>query len=455
MSTDVAPRSSPDTHRTMGTLVTVLAAGALLLGACGDDDTADAGAPTQQADASPTTADAPDDEASTSETLVGPERIVGEFHAVEAGRWMIDTLGIPLVLELAGEWWVQPNHAGFTVLTHPDSAGPQDRDIVFIRPSGLVEPGRVNDSPEGFRSQRGWPLSDIDGWLDRVLPGLVDGDPVDTTLGGRAAVRFDVAPSEDFPCGPEACAGFVTNEWIDSTHFEPGKRRTVWWVDGGVHGPLAVLVGRDAGDTDWLDTAEAVLDTVELGEPGPHPVGDEDPVSLGLPGEVTAGEIVVTPHLGGLRFVIPEDRFIHQAPGFVAIMQPELPVEIDMVQVVETRDGTPIDTVDAAVARIAESTTTLEEIGTATIAGADGRIFDMTAEATTAPGPEQAAFRTSEGCDCGWIPPAEGRLWLLDTPRGILLLTAEVLEPGAADIADVIAEAETVHATLELVEDGS
>ncbi|HAS12130.1 MAG TPA: hypothetical protein DCS55_16685 [Acidimicrobiaceae bacterium] len=121
--------------------------------------------------------------------LVGPERLTCEFHAVEPGRWMIDTLGNPMVLELTGKWWVQPNREGFTVLTHPDSTGPQDRNIVFIRPTGLVEPDRVNESPEGLRSQEGWPLDDLRGWLCRVLPGLVDGD----RSTPRSAVRT--------PCG--------------------------------------------------------------------------------------------------------------------------------------------------------------------------------------------------------------------------------------------------------------
>lgn len=285
MPADVAPRSSADPDQVTRAIAAVVAAGALLLGGCGDDGTAaDAVAASRDTrEATETTEDAPEGDAAEvappAEMLVGPERLVGEFHAVEPGRWMIDTLGIPLVLELTGEWWVQPNHEGFTVLTHPDSTGPQDRDIVFIRPSGLVEPERVNDAPEGFRSQDGWPLDDIRGWLDGVFPGrLVDGDPIDTTLGGRDAMRFDVEPADDFPCGPDVCAGFVTNAWVDGTHFEPGKRRTVWWVDGGTHGPLAVLVGRDAGDTEWIRTAEAVLDTVELGDPGPHPIGDGDPV---------------------------------------------------------------------------------------------------------------------------------------------------------------------------------
>ncbi len=442
--------------RRIRTALAALAASTLLLGACGDDAAkgADATADTGESTSTTTTTTTGDDGATSSSVASAAEPIVGEFHAIDPGRRRIDTLGIPLVLEVTGDWKVQPNHAGVTVLTHPDSQGPADRDVVFFRPTGLVEPDRVNDSPEGFRSQEGWPMADIDGWLERVRPGLIAGGPTDTTLGGRDAVRFDVEPTDDFPCGPVVCGGFITNKWVDSAHFERGQRRTIWWVDGGDHGPLSVMVGRDADDTAWLATAETLLDTVELGEPGPHPIGDRNPVELGLPGDVAAGEPVETPNLGGLRFTLPEDRFVHQSPGFIAVTQGDLPAEIDLVRVVETPDGEPIDDVDALIAILDEATITLEETGTTTIADLDARVFDMTAEPNPEPHAKDAIFRTVEDGVGGFVAPAEGRLWVVDTPRGLLLLTAEVIEPGAVELDDMIAQAEAIFATLELVEVG-
>jgi hypothetical protein len=162
--------------------------------------------------------------------------------------------------------------------------------------------------------------------------------------------------------------------------------------------------------------------------------------------EVSAGDTLVTPNLGGLRFVVPEDRTVYQAPGLVSIENRNLGTSIDFVLVVETLDGEPIDSVDTVVSLIDETTVTLDEAAPTTIAGHEARVFDFTAAPERQPRPEFAVFRFEEGGVGGWGPVGESRVWLLDTPQGILLL-------GAG--ADVIAEAETIFATLELVDVGS
>lgn len=92
MSTDPAPRRpSSGTDRVTRSAVTVLAAlvtGALLLGACGDDDTDDAGAASQQSGETTTSADAPGDTASPSTTLADPEPIVDQ-HPALVGTWAV------------------------------------------------------------------------------------------------------------------------------------------------------------------------------------------------------------------------------------------------------------------------------------------------------------------------------------------------------------------------------
>ncbi len=176
--------------------------------------------------------------------------------------------------------------------------------------------------------------------------------------------------------------------------------------------------------------------------------GDVDPLSQGLPGEVAAGDTVETPNLGGLRFIVPEDRFIHQSPGFLVI-QPTQLAEILLVRVVESPAGEPIVSVDAVIALIDDATRTLDELDPVTIAGLEARVLDFTAEPNPSPRPDDAIFRTVEDGVGGWGPGAEGRVWLLDTPRGIMLFNAQVLEPRAVDLADAIAEAEAIFANLE------
>lgn len=445
------PRSGP--RATRGVAGAVLAVGALLLASCagaGDEATVAEGAGV----AATPSSDATGESASTADVAGPPAPIVGEFQAVDPGVWSVDTLGVPVVLELVGDWFVQPNHAGITVLTDPDSRGPADRDVVLFRPSDLIDPDAVTSSLEELEGQEGWPLDDIHGWLERVPAGLVDGDPVDTSLGGRDAVRFVVDVATDFPCGPSFCAGFITSAWTDSIAFERSESRVVYWVDGGDHEPLVVLVGRDAGGEAWLETAEALLDTVELGEPGPHPIGEDGPLAQGLPGDVSAGDTVETPRLGGLRFVVPADGSIYQAPGVVVIEGDGEPTEILLTRAVETLDGEPIETVDVVVDLIRDATVALEEVSPTTIAGHEARVLDYTGERSGEPRPGDAVFRLEPDGIGGWGPVGEGRAWLLDTAQGILLLSAGVHEPGDADLAEVIAQAEATFATLELVGTG-
>lgn len=223
----------------------------------------------------------------------------------------------------------------------------------------------------------------------------------------------------------------------------------------------ALLLGACSG-TDGPAEADAAEPTTTAASPSaadeatPEPTEAPDPVSLGEPGPVTAGETVETPNLGGLRFVVPEDRFLHQSPGLVIVEQQGLPGEIILVSVVETMEGEPIEEVDTVVELVDEVTVALDEAEPTTIAGHEARVFDFTAEPDRKPRVADAVLRFLDDCDCGWGPVGEGRMWLLDTPRGILLFDANAPQDGLlADPAEVIAEAETIFATLELVDGGA
>lgn len=220
---------------------------------------------------------------------------------------------------------------------------------------------------------------------------------------------------------------------------------------------LALLVAACSSDTATTEDSGETVTTTTAASPDTTAAaedGDEDPVSLGLPGEVSAGDTVETPILGGLRFVVPEDRSIYQAPGLIVI-EPSGLASIDLVPAVETLEGESIDSVDAVVSLIAEAPTTLDEADPTTIAGHEARVFDFVSEHRGAPRPDHAVFRIAEGAVGGWGPVGEGRAWLMDTPRGILLFSAQVFVPGEEDLAELIIEAETIFATLELVEVGS
>lgn len=46
--------------------------------------------------------------------------------------------------------------------------------------------------------------------------------------------------------------------------------------DGGAHPPLAIIVLTNENDDSFLATANAVLDTMVIGDTQPHPVRPED-----------------------------------------------------------------------------------------------------------------------------------------------------------------------------------
>lgn len=236
--------------------------------------------------------------------------------------------------------------------------------------------------------------------------------------------------------GPLACADAATYEWeiVDDTLT------------------LVAVSDSCAGRREGLDGVSRTRAETTFSPSGTADAGDQTTISDGLT-EVTADETVETRRLGGLRFVVPQDRELFQAPGLVALGG--VPTEIALVAVVETLEGEPIDSTDTVVELIDEATVSLEELDPTTVAGHQARVIDFTAEREGVPRPEDAVFRFEEGGIGGWGPIGEGRAWLLETPRGIQLFSAGALEPGEADLADVIAEAEALFATLEFIETAS
>ena len=205
---------------------------------------------------------------------------------------------------LEEEWWVQVNADGQVVLTDPASEAPGDRDVVFLRPSALADPSQ----PGADRDiQQDWPLDDIEGWLDNLIDGIETSEPEMVELGGRQAVRFTAETIDQSVCGEEAfCAVFATNNLVHNWFLEPGTTSTIYWVDTGDVEPLAVIVGSPSTNDEWIDTAEAMLATLEFGEPGPHPIdADAGPLwEQGISFDVPAG-VQRFPSFGGIQIDLP------------------------------------------------------------------------------------------------------------------------------------------------------
>ena len=270
--------------------------GCVLLAACGDDDdsaatedTAQAATTTSVAAGETTTTTEPDTTATTAATgfAEDAELLTIEFSPVAPGTYRVDSLGTPFSVTVEGDWVMQPNQAGWTVFSAPESQRPSDRDVVFLRPTLLSDPTDPSSCCD-FTEGSGWPLDDIEGWIDNIVDGVVVSGPEEVEVGGRAAIAFDVEIADPAMCGadyegegvtgPPLCIGFIISNVEDDGEivgyaFEPGFHVRVYWVDQGDQPPVAILVGTPIDDTSFNAQADALLETVFFGDPQPHPVG--------------------------------------------------------------------------------------------------------------------------------------------------------------------------------------
>jgi hypothetical protein len=201
---------------------------------------------------------------------------LAQYAAIEPGTYKLGSLGTPVTITIDGDWWVQPNIAGHTVFSHPDSSSTGDRDAVLLRPTFIADPTQPGAPVD---EQVAWSLDDIDGWLDEVVDGIVTSEPEATQFGGRDAVYFEVEITNEDVCGTSGyCAGFIINtiddDGISGWSFEPGFHQRVWWVDGGDHEPLVIIASTPSDDSglSFQSDADQLLGTIQIGDPQPHPV---------------------------------------------------------------------------------------------------------------------------------------------------------------------------------------
>ena len=377
-------------------------------------------------------------------SLEGGGAVDQAFVPLGTGEWTHETLGIPMSFTTVDDSWVvQPNEPAFFVLSHPDSFGPGDKDIVFIRVDGLSDPATLNQAIDDIGP---WPVDDIAGWIDNLPDGIEVANVEGVTIGGREATRFDLSVADDFPCGPQICAAFVAAFGQTGKDLTPGIQFRVWYVDGGDHAPLAIIVGSGQDDPDaHLAAADELLATIEFGEPEPHPVGDTPLWELGLPGDVPAGEVQL-PTLGGISFELTEDRFLVPATDTTVIMPFDGPGEVNIGFNAESVNG-PIETTDDIIAVLEQVGGTLTEADPIEIAGYQARVFDL----VDADPPDFAAGPLMFGGEGGWFPPKFGRFILFDSERGPIMIGAESFEDDSF-LAQAIELQDQLATTLEFIE---
>jgi len=356
----------------------------------------------------PTTTDAPEPSQSAVSFAADAPLLTKRFSFLDEGSYRVDTLGTPFSFTGNVPLSIQPNDDGFFVITDPESRGPDDADIVFMRLSQLSDPAAPSQVFDADTD--GWPADDIVGWADQIADGVDASTPEATILGGLPAVRLDVEVG-DIACaqGREQCVGFGMDYVLNTKYLNPGAAYRIWVVEQGDEAPLAIVAGTLDPDGSWFDTAEDVLATIAFGDIGPSPLSGSQagPIDLKL--------------FDGIQVTLPAGAVLSQpSTDFGRILfDPES--DIDFLAVPHDTTGTPIESTDDLVTQLTSVGVEVTEVEPSTVDGLDARVFEI-----AMPGPADASLLRNPGDERGWFTPPLGTTWVIEHPdRGLLMITAE------------------------------
>lgn len=255
-----------------GRLLTIVVSG-LAIAACGSAATdAETAAPTSTA---PVDAEIVDvNEAETEEQPEEtPEAELSQDAESNSNSFSLTTMGTDVVVTF-NEAAAIFEGSGVVAMGREATFGPFESAFSVMRPTGfatLEQRGDASSQP---------PFStDFQTWL--AHPEIVVADQEQTAVGGFESTRtdFHVEPSDDIigDCGPpgqDQCLYLASTPdpgdlaiWRTRT----GRSYRVWEVDQGTHAPLLILASAIEGDDTWLETIDAVVETIELGEPMASP----------------------------------------------------------------------------------------------------------------------------------------------------------------------------------------
>lgn len=338
-----------------------------------------------------------------------------QFDSIPAGRSVLTTTGIPVSLEFGEGWSVLENTAALTVLTDSDSSGGV-RDVTFFRPTALSNP---DDPTLGGPGRQFWSVEDIKGWVDRVPPGILATNAVETSVGGEAALRFDVRLAPEVTCSEDVyCVGFAFGRAEQYEDFDPNAEYRVWWVDGVDYEPLVIIVTARRDNQDFFDVASELLSSIRLGDAATHPIGaDIVPWECGFTSFVARGPVAL-PVAGGLQFDLPTDALITQGGGVAQVGLRNEGNSVVMLSPVTDAEGN-------ALANAEDLRTAIEVLGvqvgeatTTTLLGTEAQMFDV--ERGSA-GFDAVLITETGGGPLGWKAPSLGRLWVVETERGLVV----------------------------------
>jgi hypothetical protein len=173
---------------------------------------------------------------------------------------------------------------------------------------------------------------------------------------------------------------------------------------------------------------------------GPNPIPSEGNLwESGIPSDVPAGTVTL-PVGPGITFEMSEPHFVFQRDEFFSGVVLDAPGEADIFFTDRAFDGEPLSTVDDVVAALErDPDLTATVVGTREVSGFEAT--EVTIVNSVEPGPNRPppTFGRSEQPDVGWLAPPEGTLWIMETPDGLAVITAEWFQPAGMEPAQALA----------------
>ena len=340
-----------------------------------------------------------------------------------------ERLGTPASFDVSNVWTLQQHVAGFVAFTHRSGG-----QMWMVRPTGLVDPS----APTAGAADRSWPVNDLDGWLDQ-LSGVVEVDePAAVSPRGEGVRTFDLTIDPSSCADVERCVRLLTNRGIHDVDVAATSPTRVWWFEMGTFEPLVVVA---TGDASTLTAAAVVGESLGLGQAGPHPIPAGRPWEAGLDGEVPTGPISL-PAQGGVSFDLVLAGQLAQAETYFEIRLGAADL-VGVWRFDQTPAGDTMTTVAAAVLALEAADLSVSDAGLMATDLGDFTIVDFADGPTST---SQGVLRDSVG-DLTWVPPVEGRMWLMERDGHVLLVSAGSVVEGAR-LDTVISVGETVVETL-------
>ena len=203
-----------------------------------------------------------------------------------------------------------------------------------------------------------------------------------------------------------------------------------------------LLAGCGAAADETTTTSQATTTTAPEETP-PDEASDAPSWEQGFPGDAPAGTVRL-PILGGIEFVTTEPHFVAPFPmGEPFSISLELMNDLNgWVDIFGQPDATP----DEVLAVLSEVDMTLGEV----------EDVDNLAFPAQAVDYDEAPYDVENPVIGTWFPANAGRIWMVDTERGTLVVTASASDEAGVDrpetIARTIAVAEQILGTMSLVD---